>query len=175
MTSYISVITITHHSSNGRQPTYAACNKQWNYGTSASRHFQQTAPPTFRGRPSRCPHSSLSFFLAYSQPSQIGCLPYFDTWCDLSANLECRSEMRHTLLENTRRKNSPPKIRHLRTIAQICRAISSQLRYVSTIGKTLLTRKWANAQLDGRPAEYRWRPLYNAAKFGWRPLLDAVQ
>jgi len=25
---------------------------------------------------------------------------------------------------------------------------------------------WANAQRDGRPAEYRWRPLYNAAKFG---------
>jgi len=34
---------------------------------------------------------------------------------------------------------------------------------------------WANAQRDGRPAKYRWRPLFNAAKFGWRPLLDAVQ
>jgi len=34
---------------------------------------------------------------------------------------------------------------------------------------------WANAQRDGRPAEYRWRPLFNAAKFGWRPLLHAVQ
>ena len=31
---------------------------------------------------------------------------------------------------------------------------------------------WANAQRDGRPAEYRWRPLFNAAKFGRRPLLD---
>jgi len=30
---------------------------------------------------------------------------------------------------------------------------------------------WANAQRDGRPAEYRWHPLFNAAKFGWRPLL----
>ena len=28
------------------------------------------------------------------------------------------------------------------------------------------TRVWANAQRDGRPAEYRWRPLFNAAKFG---------
>jgi len=37
------------------------------------------------------------------------------------------------------------------------------------------TRMWANAQPDGRPAEHRWRPLFNAAKFGWRPLLDAVQ
>jgi len=25
---------------------------------------------------------------------------------------------------------------------------------------------WANAQRDGRPAEYRWRSLFNAAKFG---------
>jgi len=25
---------------------------------------------------------------------------------------------------------------------------------------------WANAQRDGRPAEYRWRPLFNAANFG---------
>jgi len=31
---------------------------------------------------------------------------------------------------------------------------------------------WANAQCDGCPAEYRWRPLFNAAKFGWRPLLE---
>jgi len=30
----------------------------------------------------------------------------------------------------------------------------------------------ADAQRDGRPAEYRWRPLINAAKFGWRPLLE---
>ena len=34
---------------------------------------------------------------------------------------------------------------------------------------------WANAQPDGRPAEHRWRPLFNAAKFGWRQLLIAVQ
>jgi len=31
---------------------------------------------------------------------------------------------------------------------------------------------WANAQRDGRPAEYRLRALFNAAKFGWRPLLE---
>ena len=34
------------------------------------------------------------------------------------------------------------------------------------------TRMWANAQRDGRPVEHRWRPLFNAAKFGWCPLLD---
>jgi len=34
------------------------------------------------------------------------------------------------------------------------------------IDRRKLTRMWANAQRDGRPAEYRWRPLFNAAKFG---------
>ena len=28
-----------------------------------------------------------------------------------------------------------------------------------------ITRMWANTQRDGRPAEYRWRPLFNAAKW----------
>jgi len=31
---------------------------------------------------------------------------------------------------------------------------------------------WANAQRDGRPTEYRWRPLFNATKFGWHTLLQ---
>jgi len=29
---------------------------------------------------------------------------------------------------------------------------------------------WANAPRDDRPAEYMWRPLFNAVKFGCRPL-----
>jgi len=39
---------------------------------------------------------------------------------------------------------------------------------------TLLAKleMWANAQSDGCHAEYRWCPLFNAAKFGWRPLLE---
>ena len=31
---------------------------------------------------------------------------------------------------------------------------------------------WANAQRDGRRPEYRWRPLFNAIKFGLRPVLE---
>ena len=31
---------------------------------------------------------------------------------------------------------------------------------------------WANDQCDGHPAKYRWRPVFNAAKFGWCPLLE---
>jgi len=30
----------------------------------------------------------------------------------------------------------------------------------------LVTRMWANAERDGRRAEHRWFPLFNAAKFG---------
>ena len=37
------------------------------------------------------------------------------------------------------RTQKSPKIRHLGTIAQVCRAISSQLRHLSTIGKNLLS------------------------------------
>jgi len=42
------------------------------------------------------------------------------------------------LAENTGRKKVA-KNRHLGTIAQLCRAMSSQLRQVSTIGKNLLS------------------------------------
>jgi len=69
----------------------------------------------------------------------IRCLPYFDTWCGPSANLECRSETCCArLTENTGRK-TVTKNRHLGTIAQLCRAISSQLRHISTIGKNFLS------------------------------------
>ena len=54
------------------------------------------------------------FFLADSQRSEIECLPNFGTWCGLSANLECRSEMHCTqLAANTGRKKSPSQ--HHRT------------------------------------------------------------
>ena len=56
-------------------------------------------------------------------------------WCGLSVNLECRSEMCCArLAENTPRKKLT-KSRHLGTIPQLCRALSSQLKHVSTIGK----------------------------------------
>ena len=37
---------------------------------------------------------------------------------------------------------------------------------MAQFGVTLGTRMWAKAQRDGHPAEHRWRPLFNAAKFG---------
>jgi len=59
----------------------------------------------------------LLLFLAKSQPSQIGCLPYFHTWCGLSANLGCRSETCCLwLAENTGRKK-PPSAHHRTTLS----------------------------------------------------------
>ena len=77
------------------------------------------------------------FFLLFFLPRLISAVAdwmftILHTWCGLSANLECRSEMYCTQLsENTGCKN-----RHFGAIAQFCRAISSELRHVSTIGKT---------------------------------------
>jgi len=56
-----------------------------------------------------------------------------------SANFECRCEMCCTRLPgNTGRK----KHRHFGTIAQLCRAIFSELRYVSIIGKKLVKHQY---------------------------------
>ena len=47
---------------------------------------------------------------------------------------------------------------------------------VIPIVEQLPTRMWANAQPDGRPAEHRWRPLFNAPKVWLTPTtIDAVQ
>jgi len=96
---------------------------------------------------SRCGHSVLHlwflllpflpFFLAYSQRSQTECLPYFHTWCGLSANLECRYEMGCTrLAENTGRKNTQ------KIAICICPAVSQQLRHISTIEKKLVRQQF---------------------------------
>jgi len=51
------------------------------------------------------------------------------TWCGLGANLGCRSETCCTRLAEKKNAKKSPNNRHLRTIAQICRALSSQLRH----------------------------------------------
>jgi len=58
-----------------------------------------------------------------------------------SANLERRFEMCCTRLAGNAGPKKSPKIHHLGTIAQLCRAISSQLRHVSTIRKKLVKQQ----------------------------------
>ena len=74
------------------------------------------------------------------------------------------------------RTQKSPKIRHLRTIAQLYRAVSLQLRHVSTIGKKLVkqqhllhmspqygklwpTKGWDRFRSFGHPSEFQrvWR------------------
>ena len=91
------------------------------------------------------------FFLAYSQPSQIGCLPYFHTWCGLSANLGCRSEtccMRFA--ENTGRKNCQLE----------CGPMPNMMATLPTIGGTLC---WTPQSLSTTRV-----PCSNAANIGER-------
>jgi len=60
---------------------------------------------------------SFFFFLAQSQPLQIGCLLYFHTWCGLSANLECRSEMYCTRLAGNAACKKLPSRHHRATLS----------------------------------------------------------
>jgi len=50
-------------------------------------------------------------------------------------------------------------------IVQVVDKLNKNIKY-KIQEKYNLIRMWANAQRDGRLAEYRWRPLLNAAKFG---------
>ena len=56
------------------------------------------------------------FFLAYSQPSQIGYLPYFHTWYGLSVNLGCRSETCCTWLTGNAGPKNSPSVHHRTTL-----------------------------------------------------------
>jgi len=87
-----------------------------------------------------------SFFLSFlSSPQrlQIGCPPYFNTWCGLSANLECSLQCAaRGSLEmqdgKNRQKFAVWAPSHNVTIAQLCRAISSQLRHYRQSEENLL-------------------------------------
>ena len=83
---------------------------------------------------------SFFFFFLFSSPNLSRCrLDVYrtSTRCGFSANLGCRSETCCTqLAESTGGKNDA-KNHLLGTIAQLCRAISSQLRHLSTIRKKM--------------------------------------
>jgi len=149
----------------------------------------------------------LLFFLAYSQPSQIGCLPYFHIWCGLSANLGCRlvgwlvgwsltslfstnmgiSETKDACLKRAARgsvKIQDATNRQIfticapsRTIAQLCRALSSQLRHVSTIGKKLVKQQCLphdTVNFGPLAAEICWRVWGTPANFNGFWVLAAL-
>jgi len=89
----------------------------------------------------------LSIYLLFSSPNLSGHrLDVYHTSIYgvalYSANLECRSEMCCTRLAANAGAKKVAKNRYLGTIPQLCRAISLQLRHVSTIGKKLVKQQY---------------------------------
>ena len=84
----------------------------------------------------------LSFFPHLISAAADWMSPYFYTWCGPSANLECRSEMYCTQLAGNAGPKKSSEIRYLSTITQLCPAISSQLRHMSTIRKELVKQQY---------------------------------
>jgi len=80
---------------------------------------------------------------------------------------------------NSGRKESP-KIHHLRTIAQLCQAISSQLRRISTIGIKLVKQQYLlqmpHNMVNFSPlaAEIRWRVWSTPANLNGFRVLAAL-
>jgi len=91
-----------------------------------------------------CPVVCSFFFFPHLISAVTDCMSTIlpQMMCGLTANLECMSEMCCTWLAGNAGPKRSPKIRQLGTIAQICQAISSQLRHVSTIGKKLVQQQY---------------------------------
>ena len=96
----------------------------------------------------------LSFFSRLISAATHWMSTYFHTWCGLSADLECRSETCCTRLAGNAGPKKVAKNRHLSTIAQLYRAISSQPRHVSTIGKKLVKQQYV-LQMSPQYGEHR--------------------
>ena len=118
------------------------------------------------------------FFYLLLLPLQIGCLPYFHTRCGASANLGCRPETCCTWLAGNAGRKKSPKIRHLSTIAQICRAISSQLRHMLAIGmlNSNMSSTCAHNMVNfgSLTAEICWRVWGTPANFNGFHVLAAL-
>jgi len=51
-------------------------------------------------------------------------------------------------------------------VLRILFAVDAKALKVKVTENILKLEMWANVQRNGRPAKYRWRPLFNATKFG---------
>jgi len=101
------------------------------------------------------------YIFFFSSPNLSGhrleSIPYFDTWCGPSANLECMSETCSTRLAANAGNKKIAKNRQLGTIPQLCRPISSQLRHVSTVGKKNFVKQQYFLYMSSQYGELRLR------------------
>jgi len=107
-----------------------------------------------------------------SHGPKLGAVPLWGRGARFTSNTVCRTE---TYLYA--KFHLDPSNR-LATIHQRYRQAGQTVNGPITYGepfykrspKKVQSRMWADAQRNGSPAEYSWRPLLNAAKFGWCPL-----
>jgi len=77
-------------------------------------------------------------------------------------------KIQHKYLPSTDSNQTTESCKWWRQMRLASRLSSSACIYLQHTA--IQTRMWADAQRDGHPVEYRWRPLFNATKFGWHPL-----
>ena len=124
----------------------------------------------------------LLFFLAQSQPSQSGCLPYLHTWCGLSANLGCRSETCCTRLAgNAKPKKNRQKVAIWAPSHKFVGLyIRNEGTYRQSVGKNLLNSnvspRCRHNMMNIGPlaAEIRWRLGGTPANFNGFRVLAAL-
>jgi len=118
---------------------------------------------------------------------QQACKSHHTALCNAAApNFDCPTEPRHQILTThwaSLRAAAwhlcvdayipevmPPPWLHASQSSPKWKKLFPDNSRTSTQSFTPLT--FSNAQSDGCPSEYTWRPLFNAAKFGWHPLLE---
>jgi len=104
----------------------------------------------------------VQYSLSFASESCL--LLYWQCYCTAGVSETLRRGTHRMELRNFRRG------RHLYSAGRSSRWASAHILVLFFINwrcaKIYETRMWADAQRDGRPGEYRWRPLFNAAKFG---------
>jgi len=88
--------------------------------------------------------------------------------CQLCERSSAQNSTENTKsIEHKAGSGRPPTVRTQQNIECVTELICSQVGNPGSSKslREIETRIWANAQRDGRPAEYRWCPLFNAAKF----------
>jgi len=178
----VSLVRGTPGNLNGFRVLAALLHGSLVVGVSQTAAFNRGRHLYSAGRPSRWAfvQISSSFFLSFFPRLISAVADWMSAVCGLSANLRCRSETCRTRLAGNTGRKKVAKNRHLGTIAQLCRAISSQLRHLSTIGKNLLSSNMSStcphSMVNFGPLAAEIDPVVwvTPANFNWFRVLPAL-
>jgi len=120
----------------------------------------------------------LLFFLAKSQWSQTGCLPYFYTWYGPSANLECRPEMCYMQLAGNAGLKKSPSAHHCETLSSCIFATKARIDNQKKVVKQHISSTCPHNMANFSPltAEIGWQVSGIPANFNrFRILASLLQ